>query len=262
MHPFAHIALALLHRDLKVLRIKLPNLLIDSGILLTIQVLNFGYFYPFLGLPQSYIAPIFIGTGIVEFLFHAGFTFSDELVEKIPYKKTTIMQYHLTLPVPKSILFAQYIVYFMIEKLFITLPLLIGGQYFLSSHFANSTGSLVIFGLVYLLVLLFIGLFFMMLAFSYEYDWFKDNLWSRRLSWFFNFSAIYLLWHVVYDMAPAVGILLLCNPFTHAAEGLRRALLGAPQYLPLFITIPVLCLTCIGCIVRLRTVIIKQLDPV
>src|ERR1700722_11271681 len=96
MYSYLRIMSVLLRRDLMALRSRLSGLLIDSGILLVIQVLNFGYFYPFLGLPHTFIAPLFIGTGIVEFLFQSGFAFSDELVEKIPYKKKTIMQYILT----------------------------------------------------------------------------------------------------------------------------------------------------------------------
>ncbi len=253
---------ALLHRDLLALRIKLPGLLIDSGILLCIQVLNFGYFYPFLGLPTHYIAPLFIGTGIVEFLFHAGFSFADELMEKIPHNHTTIMEYQLTLPLSKWLLFTQYLISFMIEKIIVTLPLIIGGVYLLRERFESATGSFLTFGFMYVLVVAFVGTFFMTLAFMYEYEWFKDNVWSRRLSWFFNFSAIYLLWHVVNSISPFFGMILLCNPFTHAAEGLRRALLGNAVYLPLTITIPALCVAQLLCIRLLRTAIIKRLDPV
>lgn len=262
MHPFLSVAYVLLWRDMKALYTRLPNLLIDSGILLIIQVLNFGYFYPYLGLPEAYIAPLFIGTGIVEFLFHAGFTFSDELVEKIPFHKTTIMQYHLTLPISKTVLFAQYIFSFMIEKIIITTPLIIGGIWLLHPHFAQATGSIGAFIGTYLVVLIFVGLFFMTAAFSYEYDWFKDNVWSRRLSWFFNFSGIYLLWHVVYQLAPYAGMILLCNPFTYATEGLRSALLGESNALSLKISLCALCITSALLIARLRTVIIRRLDPV
>ena len=262
MHTYFLIMRALLHRDLMALRIKLPGLLIDSFILLGIQVLNFGYFYPFLGLPTNYIAPLFIGTGIVEFLFQSGFAFADELMEKIPHKQTTVMEYHLTLPLPKWLLFTEYLIYFMIEKIIITLPLIVGGTYLLRDRFADATGSFVLFGLMYLLVVFFVGIFFMMLAFMYEYEWFKDNVWSRRLSWFFNFSAIYLLWHVVNGISPFFGTILLCNPFTHAAEGLRSALLGGSLYLPLSITVPALCIASLICIRLLKAAIIKRLDPV
>jgi hypothetical protein len=262
MYTYFLIMRALLHRDLMALRIKLPGLLLDSLILLCIQVLNFGYFYPFLGLPTDYIAPLFIGTGIVEFLFQSGFAFSDELMEKIPHKHTTIMEYHLTLPLPKWFLFAEYLVYFMIEKIIITLPLILGGIYLLGDRFANATGNGLVFGLMYLLVVFFVGIFFMTMAFMYEYEWFKDNVWSRRLSWFFNFSAIYLLWHVVKNISPFFGIILLCNPFTHAAEGLRSALLGGPLYLPLSITVPTLCIASLICVRLLKSAIIKRLDPV
>jgi hypothetical protein len=262
MYNYMRVMRALLHRDLMALRIKLPGLLMDSGILLCIQVLNFGYFYPFLGLPTTYIAPLFIGTGIVEFLFQSGFAFSDELIEKIPHKHTTVMEYHLTLPLPKWLLFTEYLLYFMIEKILITLPLIIGGIYLLRDRFAHATGSFYMFALMYLLVVFFVGLFFMALAFMYEYDWFKDNVWSRRLSWFFNFSAIYLLWHVVNGISPVFGAILLCNPFTHAAEGLRSALLGDPIYLPLSMTVPVLCIANLICIKLLARAIINRLDPV
>lgn len=253
---------ALIQRDLKVFRFKLPDLLIDSFILLTIQVLNFGYFYPLLGMPENYIAPIFIGTALVEFLFHQGFIFSESIVHMIPRRGTSLMEYHLTLPLPKYWLFASYIVSFMIEKIAATLPLIIFGVYLLDKPFAYAQGSWFIFGLVYLLSVFFIGLFFLTVAFMYDYDWFRINVWSRRLSFFFNMSAIYLIWHVVYKTSPFFGTLFLFNPFTHVTEALRASLLAGSTYIPLHISLPSIIVTIAICCILLNKKIYIQLDPV
>lgn len=253
---------ALLRRDFKVFRFKLKDLLIDSGILLTIQVLNFGYFYPFLGLPEEYIAPIFLGTGLVEFLFHQGYTFSETIVHMIPRRGTSLMEYHLTLPLPKMWLFASYIVSFMIERLVTTLPLIIVGTYILQKPFAYAQGSWFVFALVYLFALFFIGMFFLTIAFMYDYEWFRINVWARRLSWFFNMSAIYLLWHAVYKTSPFFGILFLFNPFTHVTEALRAALLGGSTYIPLYVSIPSIMLATMICFILLNKKIYTQIDPV
>lgn len=253
---------ALIRRDLKVFRFKLKDLLIDSLILLVIQVLNFGYFYPFLGMPENYIAPLFIGTALVEFLFHQGFMFSESIAYMIPRRGTSLMEYHLTLPLPKCWLFASYIVSFMIEKIAATLPLIILGVYILDKPFAQAEGSWFIFGLVYLLSVFFFGLFFLTIAFMYDYDWFRINVWSRRLSFFFNLSAMYLLWHVVYKTSTFFGILFLFNPFTHVTEALRASLLGGSTYIPLSISVPSVIVAMVICCILLNKKIYIQLDPV
>jgi hypothetical protein len=253
---------ALMRRDFKVFRFKCKDLLIDSFILLIIQVLNFGYFYPFLGLPQEYIAPIFIGTGLVEFLFNQGYVFSETIVYMIPRRGTSLMEYHLTLPLPKSWLFASYVVSFVIEKIVTTIPLIVLGVYLLDKSFSMAQGSWIVFGMTYLLSVFFIGMFFLTLAFMYDFDWFRINVWSRRLSFFFNMSAIYLLWHVVYKTAPFFGVLFLFNPFTHVTEALRAALLGGSSYIPLYITIPVIVLATVLCAFILNKKVYTQIDPV
>jgi hypothetical protein len=253
---------ALVRRDLKVFRFKIEDCLIDGLILLIIQVLNFGFFYPFLGLPESYIAPLFIGTALVEFLFHQGYMFSEGIVYMIPRRGTSLMEYHLTLPLPKCLLFASYILSFMIEKVITTLPLIVLGVYLLDKPFAHAQGSWLVFGLVYLFGIFFFGLFFLTLAFMYDYEWFRINVWSRRLSLFFNMSAMYLLWHVVYKTAPFFGILFLFNPFTHLTEALRASLLGGSTYLPLSVSIPSMMIATIICCVLLNKKIYIQLDPV
>lgn len=253
---------ALIRRDMKVFRFKLKDILIDSFILLVIQVLNFGFFYPFLGLPKSYIAPLFIGTSLVEFLFHQGFMFSEAIVYMIPRNGTSLMEYHLTLPLPKYWLLASYITSFMIEKLIATLPMIILGVYILEEPFSGAQGSWFVFGLVYLLSLFFFGLFFLTIAFMYDYEWFSINIWSRRLSWFSNMSAMYLLWHVVYKTAPFFGVLFLLNPFTHITEALRDSLLGGSTYLPMYVTIPsIMIASVISCFLLNKKIYIR-IDPV
>ena len=229
---------------------------------LVIQVLNFGFFYPFLGLPESYIAPLFIGTALVEFLFNQGYVFSEGIVFMIPRRGTSLMEYHLTLPLPKCLLFASYIVAFMIEKILTTLPMIILGVYILDKPFAYAQGSWFVFGSVYLLSIFFVGLFFLTLAFMYDYEWFRINVWSRRLSFFFNMSAIYLLWHAVYKTSPFFGTLFLFNPFTHVTEALRAALLGGSTYIPLYVSIPSIMIAMVICSILLNKNIYTQLDPV
>jgi len=260
--PHFSIFCALIRRDLKVFRFKLKDLLIDSFILLIIQVLNFGFFYPYLGMPESYIAPLFIGVGLVEFLFHQGYVFSETIFYMIPRRGASLMEYHLTLPLPKRWLFGAYIVSFMIEKLVTTLPLIILGVYILNKPFSVAQGSWFIFGLVYLFSIFFVGIFFLTLAFMYDYEWFRINVWSRRLSFFFNMSAIYLLWHVVYKTSPMFGILFLFNPFTHITEALRAALLGGSTYLPLYVSIPSIMVAMVMCCIMLNKKIYTQIDPV
>ena len=55
---------ALLARDLKVLKHRLQNLIVDGLILMFVTVLVFGYLLPLLGMPTQLIAPIFLGNSL------------------------------------------------------------------------------------------------------------------------------------------------------------------------------------------------------
>lgn len=253
---------ALLSRDMRYLKSSLPSKMIDSIVLLSLQVFQFGYMFPLFGMPENIIAPLYLGMSFVLNMFFSGFSFSTVIVHMIPNHGPSQLEYHLTLPLPKRWLFGQYIASYIIETLIITIPIVTVGFWLLWPSFSEISGSWVAFGVMYLTSLLFNGVFFMMIAFYYEQGWFWNNIWPRRLSWLLNFSAALFTWRGAYALSPVIGTLILASPFTYIAEGLRASLLGGDTYLPFFVCFIAVIGSTIICVNILAKSIKKRLDPV
>lgn len=110
--------------------------------------------------------------------------------------------------------------------------------------------------------MVFFALLFLTLSFTYEYKWFLDNIWPRRLSPLFLLSASFFPWYKVKVFSPFFAYLFLPNPITYIIEGFRSALLGSDQYLPFSICITVLIMSIIALIAILTRAIYKRLNPV
>lgn len=250
---------ALLRRDLYVQRSKIPDLLIDSMIVLLTEILILGKLYPLLGLPSSYVAPLFIGSSVTFLLFDLGYSFAMRYTYYRGYEE---MSYQLTLPLPKQWVFAEHIVAFVIEAAIVTVPLIAFGIFTLKDIFEPLNGSVWLFTLVYSLTLFYFGSYFFAASFWYDKEWFQDNMWPRRLSPLLFFSSAFYAWHDVYALSPILGKLLLLNPLTYVVEAMRAALLGQEDYLPLMLCITVTLVCIILDWWRITQGIHRQLDPV
>lgn len=257
---FFSIFLVLLRRDLITLRYILPGMLIDSCILLLSSLLVFAGFLPHLGLPAQMIGPLYIGSQISLFFF-IGYTFALKKTADLQFNR--FIDYQTALPLPNWYIFAEYIIFFMIESTITTLPLLVVGMYVLGSKMGLLSINIFFFGIMFFLTVLFVSSFFLMLSFYYQYHWFMRNIWPRRLTPLFVLSCNIMTWHSVNNFSPFFGKILLLNPFTYLAEGLRVTLFANKQlYLPLTATIPVtILMICISWILLLKG-IKKRIDPV
>lgn len=253
------IFLALLRRDLTVMKYKLKDMLIDSMIVVLTEILVLGKLYPLLGMSTSFIAPLYIGSSITFILFDLGYSFSMRYTYYTGYQETA---YHLTLPIPKKWIIAQHITYFVIESLIVTIPLISIGIWALSDVFGPIAGSWLLFCATYVLTLIYFGSFFFASSFWYEKSWFQDNMWPRRLSILLFFSSAFYAWQDVYKLSPLLGNILLLNPLTYVVEAMRAALLGQQDYLSIRICIPIITAFIFFDFWRITQGIKKRLDPV
>lgn len=255
----ARVMMMLVYRDIIMIKQRLRGSLIDSSIQLIVNVVVFGGMMPMLGLPVEYVGPLYIGAMTAQ-MFYFGTDFGYTTIYDIRY--TRFIDYRLTLPLSKRWLFASYIINFMMETFIITAPMLFFGIFLLGSKFTVIHASIPLFFLVYSMALCLFGLMFLGCSLYYEYDWFMQNLWPRRLTFLFLFSPIFLLWHRVYDFSPVFARLMLLSPLTYTTEGLRATLIGGD----LFIPVPV-CLTGTAIFIFLSIIFVacgvkKRLDPV
>jgi len=263
MNTFTHnkaIFWALLARDMRVIKTRLRSLIIDGLILVVVAVLVFGNLLPMMGMPKKLIAPVFLGNSLSFFLASLGYNWATRMAYDLRFDR--FIDYFLTLPLPKSWLFAYYVVSFVIEVTIVTLPMVTLGIVALGNNFGPINGNFAVFLCIYFLALLFWGLFFLGSAFVYDYQWFRNNMWARRIMPFFATAPAFFTLHAIAIIAPTTSKLMLLNPLTYIIEGLRASLLGGPEYLPLPLCLIGSCVAIVLLCVRLRYGIYKQLDPV
>jgi ABC-2 type transport system permease protein len=176
--------------------------------------------------------------------------------------RNRFINYQLTLPMPKTFLFGEFIFIFMIEIFFISLPLIIAGSLFLGPLFPLHHANWFLIIAMYLLSLLFFSLLFIYLAFNTEYTWFLDNVWARRLTPLFLLGCSFFTWKKLYAFNKTLGTLFLCNPLTYIHEGLRGAFLGQENFLPFWICFGMTLISCTLLVLLLSYAIKKRLDPV
>ncbi len=254
---------ALIKRDLYVLKRSLFGDLIDGTILVTIQVLTYGYLLPLLGMPATLIAPLFVGSGLYFIIVSRGFGMAMRFAYKAPYEGYGILNYYLTLPVSPWVMLGHYIVTFVIETALVTLPVFFIGLRFLPVPISLSLGSWCLLLCIYLQALLFWGIYFLATPFLYKFEWFRKNMWPRRLDPMNIFSSVFFPWGAVYKANSTVAFLLLISPSTYIIEGLRSALgVAVTPTLPMPVCFLVVTICIILCWWRLKKAIIKKLDPV
>lgn len=251
---------ALLARDMKVFKGRLFNLAIDSSILVGLSIVIFGTLIPMMGMSQKLIAPVFLGHSLSFFIASLGFNWTLRMTYDLKFDRC--IDYFLTLPLPKHWLFTYYLASFSIEAIIVTLPMATIGIIALGDSFGPINGSCVLFLGTYFISLLFWGLFFLGSSFIYSYEWFKSNMWARRIMPLFILSTAYFTFAAIASVSPFISKLLMLNPVTYIIEGLRASLLGSQDYLPLstcligsFIALAIMS-------IRLHYGIYKQLDPV
>ncbi len=60
----------------------------------------------------------------------------------------------------------------------------------------------------------------------YEYDWFLENIWARRINPLVVFASFFFTWKAAHRFSPKISYIMLANPFTYISEGMRATLIG------------------------------------
>jgi len=251
--------LQLIRRDIKVLKSNIISVLIDNLCMLCVVILTFGYLLPKMGMEKNLIGPIFIGQTLSH-LFEIGFSLATKIVQDIKFNK--FIEYQLGLPISVGWLITAYIVNFIIEASVITLPMLTLGILILGKKFIIYKTSWLGFIVIYTLVTIFFAALFMLYSFAYEYTWFWNNIWPRRIEPLYDFGCIYFLWKKLYAFSPVLGTLFLLNPVTYATEGTRAALIGGNQFIHILFCIIGLTIAILLILYLLKDRVRKRLDHI
>lgn len=254
----ARVFLMLVYRDILVIKQRVGSMLIDASIELLVNITTFGALLPIMGMSREFIIPLYIG-GMTAQMFYFAYSFSFGIVFDIRYDR--FIDYRMTLPISKRWLFASYITKFVMETAIITAPLMTIGLFILRNNINFIDPQPLLFALMYFLTLVLFGTMFLGFSLYYEYDWFMQNIWARRLNFLFLFSPLFLVWHRVYDFSPIFARCMLLSPLTYTVEGLRATLLGGPNYIPVSLCFIGISLFMVLFIILIAVGAKKRLDP-
>ncbi|RTL07129.1 hypothetical protein EKK58_03045 [Candidatus Dependentiae bacterium] len=244
LRSYISILCAMIKKDLFLLKQKTADIIINSAIILTMELIVWCYLYPLLGMPQELVLPMFVGWPLISIMINLGFCFSMKYTLGALYTGYGFMEFDLTLPLPTSYVLAKYIISFVIEACIATLPLILIGITIIQYLYPTVIiAGLLPFCLLYIMNLSLIAIVFLALSFWYPNQWFENNVWPRRIGPIITFGAVFAPWHQVYVFSKPIGILMLLNPLTYVTEAMRSVLLkGNGIYISLWFCIPILIL--------------------
>lgn len=231
----------LIQRDLYVLTpiIKRRTINIALWTALLIYIFEYVGFGPVTGLGIFIAASECTNKGYLRSLTSAGRVISDLHGER------TLFHY-LTLPVPSHLVFVTMAISTTVELMAIDIWVLPVVKLLLWNKFHLSFTGFLKAGCVFLCAHLFYGACFLLFA-SIQADSLTDFE-MKRTRYFeplFWLSAYWFTWHHAYTKSHLFGYLLFANPLIYAAEGMRSALLGNPESLPVWLCCCML-LVCTG----------------
>lgn len=260
-----HIFFALIWRDYISFKQRVFSMLIDSSFIVLSQLFLMLFMFPRLGMPESLVPPLFLGTATFFVLMSLGYRQFMFIAKDIEYGNGGELTHSLALPIRPTLVVTALIIKFIIEAVIVTVPLLFCGILVLGDRLLLAlapNASFTLFFLMQLLMILFFGTFFLATILCNSFEWYLNNVWTRRLNGMFFLSAHLVTWYQVLGYSPVWAYLFLLNPATYLCEGLRSALLGSDQYIHpgicIAVTISIIFINCY----RIKNGLIKKLDPV
>lgn len=251
--------IALARRNLKVIVADAKDICIDGALLAGLNVLLFAYLFPAMGMSDSMVAPVFIGSLLALFI-NLSFSISIRTVFDLRFKRFT--DYLITLPLSKRWFLAASITGFFLELFLSTIPLVSCSVVALYGKIPLEQTNWFMLMIMYIVCLLVLAIFFLGCAFSYSYEWFLDNMWPRRLAPVVALGCVYVPWFTVLKIAPAAAWIMLLNPMTYMSEGIRASLLGASGYIDIRICFGILLISLLASLLFLQRAVHSRLNPV
>lgn len=249
----------LMARDWFVLKKDAFSLFIDALIHMICNLFVMSQLLPLVGLEAHMIPSLYLGS-VTMLLFSLGFNLSLTHVFDLSYDR--FIDYQLTLPVHIYLLIAQQVFSYMMRACCIVLPVILLGVAALHGYFSWSDINIIAAICITFMSMLFTSLFFMAISFRYEFTWYVDNAWPRRLSPLFLLGTVFITWKKAYAAYPWLGSIMLFNPFTYITEGFRAALLGGHEYIPVLYCMLALGIASGLCMLAITYALKKRLDPV
>lgn len=249
----------LVRREIKGMQTQLFDMLINGCIIAISQAVLYGYFMPQVGMSQSMVPLMYMGTIMMLFIDIGGerlFRDSFDLATR------RFIDYQLTLPISRFWLFASFAIAYCIELTLQAFIPTIVGALFIKNVFSLSHINFIALIAVHCASMFFCALLFLTLTYSFKVQWIIDNVWPRLFIPLMFLGAVYYPWAKVNAYSRVWGTLFLCNPFTYIVEGFRGAMMELPTVIPWWKCVGVLSGLCILLMIILQRSVKSMLDPV
>lgn len=248
----------LLARQWFVVLKRLPEMFIDGGVAVLLQVIMLRFFLPTMGMSTEWQFPLFIGNMLM-LCFTVGYQYGLALSHGI--ETTRVVQYHSCLPLSSVAVVISYLVGAIISFFVLLVPVGCIGGWFLRHH-AVFKGDVGTAALMIAVVVLFFTIAFTTLGVRYTPEYFLDHVWPRLLGPMFIFGCLLFTWKRIHSFSPKISYLFLLSPVTYCVEGVRHAILGDPQFLSVPLCIGVIAILSIGLLYLLCGGLTQRIDLV
>lgn len=142
------------------------------------------------------------------------------------------ISYYLSLPIPAWLVFVEYAFASAYRSILSSLIILPIGKLIIGDHFIISNIHWFQFIIAFIMINIFYG-FFTIFIVSFMPDLASLSMVKSRILfplWFLG--GFQFTWHMLYNVAPTVAYINLCNPLIYVMEGIRSTTLPKEMYLP------------------------------
>jgi ABC-type multidrug transport system permease subunit len=230
---------ALVRRDLFLLRQSLRDDLFNSVVKVSSLYFVLGVLSPYLGFKDAMSRDVMIGAIISVLLSRCFVCAIDDSFDRSDLR---FIDYKRTLPLPTTGILAASLCSYVITLCASSAPLFLLAKVYLGPAMPFSNIQWIPFIILYVASMTFISAFFLSIIFCTSFEWFQFNIWPRILTPMNSFGCFMFSWKNFYAFSPLFARVLLINPFTFIAEGLRAALFGNAEYISVYYCVPAVCL--------------------
>lgn len=200
-----------------------------------------GYVFPSLYFgPNSSLAAttLFAGTIVANLVVLANLVNIGLLFD---LENTRYIDYQITLLSPRLVI-VQRILFTSLFTFIILLPFFPIAKLILGSWFVSTNTSWPALVLIMYLSALCCSAYTQWYACIIPSSRNLRSYWMRINTFLIAFAGMFFPWHVMKQFSSLLGYILLLNPLLYITEGLRQAILGSSQYMPLWICCSMLIL--------------------
>lgn len=248
---------ALLAMDFYLFKKLIKDKVINLFIWVTSTVFVTAYIMPFFGLSLNYGLFLLAGLCASSGLFEV-FPSVAKLVDDM--KGDQVILYHMTLPLPSSLVIVRLMVANAFNACALGLCVLPLGKLLLWDRFDMSNFSLVKFLIIFMLASCFYGSYTIFIATRVPDMTKIGNVWMRFVYPLWFFGGYQFSWAALHKIAPALAYANLINPIIYIMEGVRAAVLGQEGYLNFWLcAVALFCFCCASIALGIR-LLKKRLD--